>query len=197
MNAAAPAGARALCTAGLALLALLHARAGASPIDPCRPTVVCTVKVEALPAVLLHSGGYQIVAGHSSVPLPSSGVAHVSIHEPTIVRLDGAAYHGSVSINPTECEGDTVHVIEAAPRPARLVFQAGAVALSELIVNCLSGCPYKARPADDFPEVPFSRDETERVIELEFKALGYRSQTDEFRLTPGINPIRISLQRVE
>ncbi|MFO7565732.1 MAG: hypothetical protein R6X02_24025 [Enhygromyxa sp.] len=195
---ATSAAARALCTAaGLALLGLAL-RASASPIEPCRPTVVCTVEVEGLPAVLQASGGYQlIVSGQSPVPLPSSGVAHVALHEPSLVRLDGAAYQGSVSINPAECEGDTVHVIEAAPRPARLSFQAGAVPLSELIVSCLSGCRHRSRPADSFPELPFSREKTERVVELEFKARGYRSQIDEFRLTPGDNPIRVSLQRIE
>jgi hypothetical protein len=199
MTAAVPAGARALCTAaGLALIVALASRAGASPIEPCRPTVVCMVKVEELPAVLLASGGYQlIVSGQSPIPLPSSGLAHVALHEPSIVRLDGAAYHGSVSVNPAECEGDAVHTIEAAPKPARLVFQAGAVPISDLVVSCVSGCRHKTRPADDFPDLPFSREKTEMVVELEFKARGYRSQIDEFRLTPGQNSIRISLQRIE
>lgn len=197
MTAVAPAVARALCTAiGLALI-VLASRAAAGPIDPCRPTVVCTVEVEELPAVLLASGGYQlVVSGQVPVPLPTTGVAHVAIHEPVIVRLDGAAYHGSVSIDPADCGGDAVHVIRAAPRPARLVVQAGAVPLSELIISCVSGCPYQARPADDFPELPFSRDDTELVVELEFKARGHRSQTEEFKLNPGDNPIRVTLERI-
>ena len=199
MPAAAPAGARALCTAaGLALITVLATRAGASPIDPCRPTVVCTVKVEELPAVLLASGGYQlVVSGHNPVPLPSTGVAHVALHEPSVVRLDGATYHGSVSINPADCEGDAVHIIEAAAKPARWIFQAGAVPVSELVVSCVSGCPHKNRRAETFPELMFSRNETEMVVELEFKARGYRSQVGEFRLTPGTNTIRISMQSIE
>src|SRR5690606_6285605 len=165
MTAAPPAAARALRTAvGLALI-VLAGRAVASPVDPCRPTVVCTVEVRELPAVLLHSGGYELaVVGHNKLPLPSTGVAHVAIVEPTVVRLEGPAYQGSVSIDPADCGGDAIHVIQAAPKPAKLIFQAGAVPLSELSVSCVSGCRYQARMADSFPELPISSDDVERVV---------------------------------
>lgn len=197
---AAPSTARALCTAAGLLSIVLALRADASPTDPCRPpvpTVVCEVKVEQLPVVLLGSTSYElVVGGHNRLPLPSTGVAHVSIEGPTIVRLDGPAYHGSVSIDPADCGDDAVHVIEAGPKPARLFFEAGTVPLSELIVTCVNGCPYQMRPADDFPELPFSREDTELLVELQFKARGYRSQSIEFRLTPGDNEIRVLLQAI-
>jgi len=197
MTATPLARARALCTAaGLASI-VLALRAEASPNDPCRPpvpTVVCEVKVEKLPAVLLGSSSYElVVAGHQRLPLPSKGVTHVSIQEPTIVRLDGPAYHGSVSIDPADCGDDAVHVIEAGPKPARLSFETGAVPISDLSVSCLSGCPYKWRPADDFPDLPLAPDDIELVIKLQFKARGYRSRTEEFKLTPGENKIRVTM----
>lgn len=201
MTAAPLARARACCAAaGLASI-LLALRVDASPTDPCRlpvPTAVCEVKVEKLPAVLLGSSSYElVVGGHQRLPLPSKGVAHVSIQAPTIVRLDGPAYHGSVSIDPADCGDDAVHVIEAGPKPARLIFQAGGVPLSELSVSCVSGCSYRMRPADAFPDLPFPADETEIAVELEFKASGYRARTEEFRLTPGDNPIRVTLRELD
>jgi hypothetical protein len=147
--------------------------------------------------VLLAGGDYELrIPGQSPTPLPTTGRAHVAIHEPTVVRLEGAAYHGSVSLNPSACGEDEVHVITAAPKPAKLVFQAGALALSELIVSCVSGCPYQTRAAEGFPTLPFPRGDTELVVELEFKARGHRAQVAEFKLTPGDNPIRVTLQRV-
>lgn len=197
MTTAPSARARALCTAAALASIVLALQAKASPDDPCRPavpTVVCEVKVEKLPAVLLGSTSYElVVAGHQRLPLPSKGVAHVSIQEPTIVRLDGPAYQGSVSIDPADCGDDAVHVIEAGPKPAQLRFEAGGVPLSELTVSCRSGCPYRLRPADDFPALPFAADDIELVVELEFKARGYRPDTEEFKLTPGENKIRVTL----
>lgn len=175
-------------------------RADASPDDPCQPpvpTAVCEVKVEQLPVVLLGSTSYELViGGHNRIPLPTTGIAHVSLQEPTIVRLDGPAYHGSVSIDPADCGDDAVHVIAAGPKPARLSFEAGQVPLSELIVSCVDGCPYQMRPADDFPELPFSRDDTELLVELEFKARGYRARTIELKLTPGDNEILVLLDAI-
>lgn len=200
MTAASLTRARAFCmAAGLASI-VLGSRAAASPTDPCRPpvpTVVCTVKVEELPAVLFGSGSYElVVGGHQRMPLPSTGLTHVTIEKPTIVRLDGPAYHGSISINPADCGEDAVHVIEAGPKPARLLFQAGDVPMSELIVDCVSGCAHELRPADAFPEIPFSPDETELVVELLFRARGYRSRPVEFKLTPGDNKIRVTLEKI-
>jgi hypothetical protein len=190
--------ARAACAVAGFLLIVLSTVAAASPIAPCRPTVVCTVEVERLPAVLLSSGGYELaVSGQPAIPLPSSGIVHVAIAEPVVVRLDGAAYQGSVSINPADCGGEAIHTIEAGPKPARLVFQAGDVPLSELVVSCVSGCSYKMRPADGFPELPFSDDEPELHVELSFKARGYRSRTVEFKLNPGDNPIRVTLDKID
>jgi hypothetical protein len=201
MSAALPAAVRAFCSAVVLASIVLAGRAAASPnpgpCEPPVPTVVCAVKVEKLPAVLVGSGSYEIVVGPKRTPLPSKGVAHVSIHEPTVVRLDGPAYHGSVSIDPADCGDDAVHVIEAGPKPARLIFQAGAVPLSELIVSCVKGCPYELRPADAFPELPLSRDDIEVVVELEFKATGYRARRIEFRLNPGDNTIRVTMQELD
>src|SRR5690554_3135522 len=105
--------ARALCTAAGVSLIVLTTRAAASPIEPCRPTVVCTVKVEELPAVLLASGGYTLsVSGQVDIPLPSSGQADIAISEAVTVRLSGTTYHGAVAIDPAQCGGDDVHVIE-------------------------------------------------------------------------------------
>jgi hypothetical protein len=194
MPAALPAAVRAFCSA------VVLASIAASPDEPCepsRPTVVCKVQVEELPAVLRGSGSYEIVWGHKRVPLPGSGAVHVALDEPTVVRLDGPAYHGSVSIDPADCSDEAVHVIEAGPKPAKLIFQAGAVPLADLIVSCVSGCPYQLRPADNFPELPFSREDTELAVKLEFKAPGHRARTIEFRLTPGDNTIRVTLQELD
>lgn len=174
------------------------ATASASPLDePCRPTVVCTVRVEQLPAVLLSGGDYSVsIDDGRRQALPSSGEVQVMIVEPVVVRLDGAAYEGSVQMSPDDCGGDLVHVIEAAPKPAKLLFQAGALPLSELIVRCVDGCPYQWRTADNFPELPFPRGDTETLVELEFKARGHRSQVDAFKLSPGENQVRVSLERI-
>ncbi len=179
-------------------LIALSTVAGASPIDPCRPTVVCSVEVEELPAVLLNSGGYElVVSGRPATPLPSTGVAHIALYEPTVVRLVGDAYQGSVSIDPADCSGDAVHTITAAPKPAKLLFQAGDVPLSELVVSCVDGCAHRLRPADDFPDLPVSRDAPELSVKLEFKARGHRSRTGEYRLHPGDNRVRVTLDRIE
>jgi serine/threonine-protein kinase len=177
---------------------MLSTIAAASPLDHCRPTVVCTVKVEQLPAVLLSSGDYELqISGQVPMLLPSTGLAHVAIQAPSVVSLDGAAYRGSVSLNPADCGGEAVHVISAAPKPAVLEFQAGAVPLSDMVVSCVSGCSQKLRAADDFPELPFPQDATELVVELEFKARGHRSLIGEFKLNPGHNLVRISMQRID
>lgn len=183
---------------GLALVALAgFASASPQAPPPCRPTVVCTVEVTQLPAVVLSSGGYElVVSGQVPIPLPSTGLAHIAIYEPVVVRLDGAAYHGSVSIDPGDCDDETVHPITATPKPATLIFQVGAVPISDLVVSCVSGCSFVLRPADGFPPLPFPDHETELTVELEFKARGHRAQTVEFRLNPGDNPIRVTLERI-
>ena len=89
--------------------------------------------------------------------------------------------------NPADCGGEAVHTITATKRPARLEFQAGGVPLSDLVTSCIDGCPYQLRPADDFPELPFPATTNELAIELEFKARGHRSETPEYRLSPGTN----------
>jgi hypothetical protein len=177
---------------------VLSTAALASPVPPCRPTVVCAVEVTDLSAVVRGSGDYHLlVPGQAPTLIPRDGIAHVALVEPTLVRLDGAAYHGSIEINPADCGGERVHTIAASLKPARLEFHVGAVPLADLVVSCVEGCPYQLRPADDFPELPFPRDDHELTIELEFKARGHRSQTAEFRLNPGVNPIRVTMARVE
>jgi len=176
---------------------VLTARAAASPSGPSSTPATCTIKVEELPAVLLASGDYELlVTGQVQLQLPSSGQVEITITQPTVVRLSGTTYHGSVTVEPADCGGEQPHVIVAAPKPAKLVFQAGAVPLSQLVVSCLAGCPHQLRPAAHFPELPFSRDTTEAIVELEFKARGHRSKTMEYRLTPGENLIRVSLQAI-
>jgi hypothetical protein len=40
-------------------------------------------------------------------------------------------------------------------------------------------------------------DSLELVVELEFKAVGHRARTFEFKLYPGVNQLRVGLQRLE
>lgn len=167
---------------------------------------MCSVKVEELPAVLRMGGDYELsvtafspdvapACGETRQPLASSGEAKIHVDEPVLVCLHGAAYQGSVQLSPSDCVADTVHVIHATPKPAKLVFQAGALPLSELSISCVNGCPYQTRTADSFPELPFPRGEHELIVELEFRAIGHRRMVDEFMLSPGDNEIRVSLQR--
>lgn len=167
---------------------------------------MCSVEVEELPAVLLTGGDYELSVTASDQspalacagtrqPLASSGEAQLRIDEPVVVCLHGAAYQGSVQLSPSDCTDDSVHVIHATPKPAKLLFQAGALPLSELSISCVSGCPYQTRTADSFPELPFPRGEHELIIELEFRARGHRRAVDDFMLSPGDNEIRVSLQR--
>lgn len=187
--------------AGLALLVLAgRAAASTGQAQAQAVAVSCSIKVTQLPAVLLAGGEYELfVPGHGPVPLPSSGEAALALElaEPVLVRLRGATYQGSVEVDPAACGAQQVHVIEAAPKPAKLWFQPGAVPLSQLIVSCVAGCPHALRFADNFPELPFPGEAMEMVVEFEFKARGHRSQVVEYKLTPGDNHIRVSLQRVD
>ncbi|PRQ02597.1 hypothetical protein [Enhygromyxa salina] len=180
-----------------------HARA---PDQPPPPVVTCQVQVEELPAVLRMGGDYQLsvvasepgsepVRGDARQPLPVSGAAQLQIDEPVTVCLHGAAYQGAVQLSPGDCGGDQIHVIYATPKPAKLSFQTGALPLSELSISCVSGCPYQTRTVDSFPELPFPRGEHELIVKLEFRARGHRRAVEEFKLTPGDNSVRVSLQR--
>jgi hypothetical protein len=164
------------------------------------------VDVEDLPAVLRMGGDYELsvaavalgsepACGDARQPLPASGATLLEIAEPVIVCLHGAAYEGSVRLAPSDCSGDAVHVIHATPKPAKLVFQAGALPLSELSISCVSGCPYQSRTADSFPELPFPRGEHELIVTLEFRARGHRKAVADYKLSPGDNAVRVSLQR--
>lgn len=186
---------RARTSRAAALLVLLLASAGAS--GPPTSAVVCIVAVERLPASSLVGGGYELlVADQPAIPLPSSGRATVSIVEPVVVRLRGAAYEGSVELDPDDCGPEVVHALEAEPKPAKLLFQTGAVPLADLVVSCVSGCEHRLRPAETFPELPLPENDLELVVALEFKARGHYSQIAEYKLYPGDNTIRISLQRL-
>lgn len=191
-------------SAVVAALSLVTAAAGhAGPLEqPQQPAVMCSVKVEDLPAVLRMGGDYELSVAASEPgseptrqPLPASGEAQIEIADSVIVCLHGAAYQGSVQVSASDCQGDAVHVIHATPKPAKLWFQAGALPLSELSISCLSGCPYQTRTADSFPELPFGRGEHELIVKLEFRARGHRRAVQEFKLSPGDNDVRVSLQR--
>ena len=159
-------------------------------------SVECTVEVDDLPAVLLAGAEYELlVPGHAAVAVPRNGIARVNIDEPSIVRLDGPTYTGAVSIDPVHC-GDVVYTLEAVPKPAKLWF-VSAIPLSELVVTCVRGCSYHMRTADQFPELTLPEDSPELVVELEFKAIGHRARTYEFKLHPGENQLRVGLQRLE
>ncbi|KIG16970.1 serine/threonine protein kinase [Enhygromyxa salina] len=168
------------------------------------------MQVQELPAVLQMSGDYQLstkvfepnaeasperACGDPQQPLPASGEAQIEIAAPVTVCLHGAAYEGALQLSPSDCGADAVHVIHATPKPAKLSFQAGALPLSELSISCVAGCPYQSRTVETFPELPFPRGEHELIVELEFRARGHRRAVEEFKLSPGDNLLRVSLQR--
>lgn len=185
-----------ICATFIASLLASALTSHANPLDdPCRDRVACTVAVEGLPASSLASGEYELaVSGAGQQPLPGDGLATVQISGSVTVRLVGAAYEGELELSPKDCEGEAVHVLAATVKPARLLFQAGAVAPAELIVSCVAGCPYENKRADRFPVLPFGRGQTEAVVELSFKARGHRSTTAEFKLSPGDNVLRVTME---
>jgi eukaryotic-like serine/threonine-protein kinase len=160
--------------------------------------VECLVSVTDLPAALLAGGDYALyVSGQGSMPLPASGELPVVITDKIGIRLVGATYAGSLTLEPENCRGGEPQILQAAPKPAKLQFQAGAIPLAQLSVSCVTGCSYAKRTANSFPSLGFPSGETEMVVELEFKAANYRSRIDEFKLTPGNNPIRINLEQLD
>lgn len=180
------------------LIGALFGLAGAGPLDdPCVDRVECTIQIEDLPVVLLSGGGYEVgPAEGTRTPLSSGGLAQVKISKRATIELWGPAYEGAVTLAPADCDEGAVHLIRATPKPARLVFQAGDVPLSQLSVSCVDGCPYETRTATGFPELPFPRGQTELVVELEFKAHGYRSAVGEYKLSPGDNAVRVTLEKI-
>jgi len=164
---------------------------------PRASKVTCTVNVVDLPAALLSGGDYSISGPEIDQPLTGSNKVEIEISEQqrTTVRLSGASYAGSVVLDPQDCKKGIVRNLQAAPKPAVLVFQAGAIPQSNLIVSCLSGCSWEDRTAKSFPSLNFPRGQTEMLVELEFKAPNYRSKRDSFKLTPGRNTIRINLEK--
>ena len=58
------------------VLATTTIAARANPTEPCQPAVVCAVAVADLPAVVLGSGDYELVAGRTRTILPRSALAH-------------------------------------------------------------------------------------------------------------------------
>jgi hypothetical protein len=179
-------------------LAVAPALVNAGPLDePCRPTAVCTISVEDLPAVVLSSGDYSLTTTDGNcTTLPTTGTAKLAISGRTTVQLHGPAYEGSVELSPADCSDEAEHVLRAKPRPAKIAFRAG-VPLSELVVSCVEGCPYEAQLAERFPELPFSREQTERIISLEFKARGYRTGQQVIKLSPGMNLVRVNLEKID
>ncbi len=160
--------------------------------------VECLVRVTDLPATLLASGDYSVhVADQGDKGLPASGELRLVIEEKTSISLKGAAYQGTLMLDPEDCKSGVAQSLSAMPKPAKLSFQAGAITPSQLIVSCVKGCSEKKKTASNFPALPFSKGETEMSVELEFKAANYRSKTDEFKLTPGSQTIRINLEKLE
>src|SRR5690242_9982647 len=99
---------RAACVA--ALLSLIATDVPADDPVPAE----CTVEIDELPAVLLAGDEYELlVPGQATVAVPHTGVARVIVDAPVIVRLDGPTYTGAVSIDPSDCVGDAVHILEA------------------------------------------------------------------------------------
>jgi eukaryotic-like serine/threonine-protein kinase len=160
--------------------------------------IECLVSVTDLPAALLAGGDYGLfVPGQGRKGLPASGELQVLVGDKVTVRLVGDAYAGSLVLDPEDCRSGAPQTLEAAPKAAELVFQAGAIPLTQLIVSCVDGCVFDKRRANAFPTLAFPRGETEKVVKLEFKAANYRSDIKEFKLAPGKNPIRITLEPLE
>jgi len=174
---------------------------GSSHVVPTPPaTVTCRVTVEDLPWAVLNNGEYELsVTGKGKVPLPPSGKVEIEIpsDRQATVRLVGDTFHGQVRLYPEDCTAGTTKVIQAAPKPAKLIFQAGAIPLSDLSVSCSSGCSHRDQLASSFPPINFEAGETERQIKLEFKSKGYRSDKDEYTITPGTNTIPINLEKID
>jgi tRNA A-37 threonylcarbamoyl transferase component Bud32 len=160
--------------------------------------IECLVRVTDLPASLLAGGDYELlVPGQGRMPLPASGELTILVGDKVTIRLAGSAYGGSRLLDPEDCRGGATQTLPAAPKPAKLSFQAGAIPSTQLIVSCVEGCIYDKRFANSFPPLEFRRGETEKVVKLEFKATNYRSDTKEFKLTPGNNQIRITLEPLD
>ncbi len=171
---------------------------GSSNHNDTPPTYTCTVRVEDLPKTMLGSGEYKLnVARQGVIQLPTSGQLEVTIDRKTKVSLVGEKYSGSTVLDPVKCEAKTEAVIPAGPKPATLRFQAGAIAASDLSVSCQSGCTVRGVIASKFPKLSFERGETERQIELEFKSKGYHSDSKQYTIYPGSNPISVVLEKID
>jgi tRNA A-37 threonylcarbamoyl transferase component Bud32 len=156
--------------------------------------VECSVSVIDLPASLLVGGDYRLsVPGQGNTPLPKNGSLTIPVGDKLRIRLMGDAYDGTLVLEPEKCR-DGVQTLQATPKPAKLSFQAGAIPLAQLSVSCVRGCTLDKRTANNFPTLAFPAGETEMQVELEFKATNYRSRTQEYKLNPGNNPIRITLE---
>jgi hypothetical protein len=167
---------------------------------PSRPSseIECSVSVTDLPAALLAGGDYALsVPGQGRKPLPTNGSLSILVGDKMTITLAGDTYTGSLVLDPESCRGGAVQTLPATPKPAKLVFQAGEIPLRQLIVSCVDGCTHVKKTANSFPQLAFPRGETEMRVELEFKAANYRSKTEAFKLTPGNNPIRITLEQLE
>ena len=165
-----------------------------------RNGVECRIAVQDLPAALLAGGDASLtVPGQGAKTLPASGEITIEIadEDKVVVRLLAQTYAGSLTLDPEDCRSGEVQFLQAAPKPAKLLFQAGAIPSSQLIVSCKSGCTYQKKTANTFPTLNFPRGETEMVVELEFKAASYRSKTETYNLFPGNNPIPINLEPLE
>jgi eukaryotic-like serine/threonine-protein kinase len=166
---------------------------GAKP--PEGPSKVrCTVVVEELPVGLLKDGDYRLSFLGETQTLPASGTLEIEISKRTTVTLKGDSFQGWVVLDPSECKAQVRKRLIAAPKPARLNFQASIIPLSEVSVSCISGCTTpKPVLADRFPPLKFERGETEMQIELEFKAEGYRPASKQVTVYPGNNSIKVKL----
>jgi tRNA A-37 threonylcarbamoyl transferase component Bud32 len=167
---------------------------------PSRPSseTECSVSVTDLPASLLAGGDYALsIPGQGRKPLPTSGSLPILIGDKMTITLAGDTYTGSLVLDPEKCRGGAVQTLQATPKPAKLVFEAGAISATQLSVSCVDGCSYVKQTAKSFPQLPFPRGETEMLVELEFKAANYRSHIENFKLTPGTNQIRVTLEPLD
>lgn len=176
------------------------ATTGGSSNEDELPLVTCVVVVEDLPKVVLANGDYDLIVAGNRVPVPASGEVQVEIARTTTVLLRGSGgenrFTGTVRLNPADCKAGARTPLQAGPMPAKLNFQAGAIPLGSISVSCKKGCSHRDKIANKFPRIDFARGETERQIKLEFKSNGYRSNTQEYLITPGNNWLQIDLDKI-